>query len=87
MGQGPEVLREAIRQAETWVRAGELGLLVEQGWVWSVWKQVEGLSLAMGPAASQQDWGGGAAGAHPSLVPTGCVRGGEMAPLLQFLPL
>lgn len=35
MGQGP-VCFEAIGRAETWVRAGEVGPLVEQGWVWSI---------------------------------------------------
>lgn len=33
-GQGPGGF-EAIGQAGAWVRAGEVGLLVEQGWVWS----------------------------------------------------
>lgn len=27
---------ETIWQVEVWVRAGEVALLVEQGWVWSI---------------------------------------------------
>lgn len=45
------------------------------------WKQIEGLPVGMGPPASQQNWGGGVPGACPSLALTGCVRGGETAPL------
>lgn len=91
MRQGPEVLQEAIRQAETSVRAGEVGLLVEQGWVWSILEHLEaggGSALGNGPSgftAGRGRWS--CWGSHPSLVPTGCVRDGETAPLLQFLPL
>lgn len=66
--------------------AGGAGLGTEHFEVFD-WKQIEALPVGMGPVASQQDWGAGAPVAHPSLVPTGCVRGGKTAPLLWFLLL
>lgn len=30
------ICSEAIWQAQVWVRAGEVGVLVEQSWVWSI---------------------------------------------------
>lgn len=71
-----QVCFEAIRRAETWVRAGEVGLLVEQGWVWSISEHLTRSRSRICP------WEGGVPGARPSLVPTGCVRGGETVPLL-----
>lgn len=53
-----------VRLGCWWSRAG-------YGVFWSIWKQVEGLPLAMGPAASQQDGGGGVAGAP---IPAWCRR-------------
>lgn len=91
MGQGPDVLQghQAGRHVghgwQGWA-AGGAGLGTEHFGAFD-WKQMEGLPMGTGPAASQQDWGGGDAGVCPSLVPTGCVRGNETAPLLQFLPL
>lgn len=91
MGQGPDVLgghqagRDMGQGRRGWA-AGGAGLGMEYFEAFD-WKQIEALPKGMGPAASQQDWGAGAPGARPSLVPTGCVRGLKTAPLLRFLLL
>lgn len=33
---------EVVRQAETWVRAGKAGLLLEKSWVWSTAEHLTG---------------------------------------------